>query len=545
MLKEIIQKISDYKQGEYAICDELEFSPYRINRRILLYKNQYYTSGKYDSQGNYKYWFDIIQPRVDSEIKNIDFDTKDISLASLSDNDTAKLILANARLQQYLQETGQAEKLNEAVERGSEWGNVVWKKLKNSYKIMNLYDLYVLNPIAETLEDSDVIEHQVMSVSDIRKMKDVWTNTDKLTENVKENKLLHVYEYNGEMTKKQYNEAKGELGGGDEYVLGKVIVGGAEEDAPTEILYCEYLEEKPYIEYHRGKFSGRWLRVGMYEVLFDIQTRCNQIGNQIATGLEWASKTIFRSSDKVIAQNILTDLDNGDVIKSQDLAQVQTRMEGFDQLIADWNRLIELANSLTNSYEIITGESSPSGTPFRLGALQNQNANKLYDFIREKLSLSLQELVNDWILPELLKDLKVQDAIELSGDDGALTRYYQMLIDAWYVQNLFAFPPHGQEEAQAIKMSKLDELLKNDKMIVKLNKEMWKGFKPRAIVVISGENYNLASDLETLHSFIQLEADPVRRSALIEMAMKKKNIDISKLPKTQEQVPVRTGQKVE
>jgi hypothetical protein len=38
--------------------------------------------------------------------------------------------------------------------------------------------------------------------------------------------------------------------------------------------------------------------------------------------------------------------------------------------------------------------------------------------------------------------------------------------------------------------------------------------------------------LESLASFITLETDPVRRSALIEMAMAKKGLDISSLPKT-------------
>ena len=128
----------------------------------------------------------------------------------------------------------------------------------------------------------------------------------------------------------------------------------------------------------------------MYQLLFDVQTRANEIGNQIARGLEWASKTVFRSSDKVIAQNILTDLSNGDIIKSNDLQQIETRMQGLDQLIADWNRNLQVADQLANSFEIVTGEAMPSGTPFRMGALLNVNATKLFDFIREKLGLALQ-----------------------------------------------------------------------------------------------------------------------------------------------------------
>ena len=52
-------------------------------------------------------------------------------------------------------------------------------------------------------------------------------------------------------------------------------------------------------------------------------------------------------------------------------------------------------------------------------------------------------------------------------------------------------------------------------------------------MIITGENVNITAELETLYSFIQLEQDPIRRQALIEMAMAKKGIDISMLPKTE------------
>jgi hypothetical protein len=91
--------------------------------------------------------------------------------------------------------------------------------------------------------------------------------------------------------------------------------------------------------------------------------------------------------------------------------------------------------------------------------------------------------------------------------------------------------------AQELKDQKLQELMKNSEAIVALEREMWAGFKPRIIVDINGENYNIISELETLKTFIALEADPVRRSALVELAMEKKGIDVSKLPKTPPQPP--------
>ena len=541
ILKTIKQEITNYEGGTAPICDGYSFSGYKLNKRITMFKNCVYPTGKIDSQGNYKYYFDIISPRADSEIKNLDFDTSNIILVSDSKADAGRILIANSRLGEFLNETGQASKLNEAVERGTEWGDVVAKKVKGDYRLMDLNNFYVLNQIAETLEDSDTIEKEIMYSSDLRKRIGVWDNVEELLKTGKKtgdnsSPEFYIYERNGEINQKEYNESIGKEGGDEnKYILAKIIVGGIKKDEPTQILFSMEITEKPYIEYHRGKFSGRWRRVGMYELLFDLQTRANEIGNQIARGLEWSSKTIFKSSDRVLAQNILTDLQNGDVVKSIDLSQVDVRMHSLDQLIADWNRIMEMADRLANSYEIVTGGNLPSGTPFALGNLQNINANKLFDFIREKLTITFTDIVSKWILPDILKDLKALDIVKLTNDPEKLQLYYKMIVDEWYINNLIALPPHSPEMAITIKEEKIKELSINKDVIVKLSKKMWANFKPRVKVVITGENFDLIDDLETLKSFITLEQDPVRRTALIEMAMRKKNIDIEALPKTEVQ----------
>jgi hypothetical protein len=69
----------------------------------------------------------------------------------------------------------------------------------------------------------------------------------------------------------------------------------------------------------------------------------------------------------------------------------------------------------------------------------------------------------------------------------------------------------------------------------------WDNFKPRVKVVITGENVNLAGELESLASFISLEQDPIRRTALIEKAMARKGYDISDLPRSEMPTQSRGG----
>jgi hypothetical protein len=553
LFSKIENEIREFVEGQTEIHDGYNFSQWKLIKRIVLYMNQVYPKGKVDSQGNYKYWFDIISPRIDSEVKNVDFDVKDIVVYSTGDNDDARIHISNAYLKDWLKKTGQSEDLNEIVEEGSGWGNVVLKRLKKDYEICDLRNLYVVNQTAFSLKDSPVIERHIMTQSQLREKRGVWKNIDEAIKGCAEKSLAttvttgqvadketpyyEVFERNGEVSTQDLAEAQGKSGGSeDEYILAKIVACGIRRTGGSPqlkyVLYADKISEMPYKEYHRGRYQGRWLRQGLYEILMDCQTRANEIGNQIARGLEWSSKTIFASSDKVIANNILTDLNSGDIIRSVDLRQVPVRMEGLDQLIADWNRVMELADRLANSYEVVTGESMPSGTPFRLGAMLNQNANKLFDYIREKLTITMRDLIEDWILPEILSDLKQEEVILLTGDEQWRERYYEMLVQDWYLKNLVNFGPHTQQEADMIKEFQLDQLMKKENVRIKAEKSYWTSFEPRIRVELGGERVALMAELETLANFIALENDTVRRTALIELAMKKKGIDVDSLPKT-------------
>ena len=304
IFKVIEDEISNYQNEKVQLSDGVSFSQFKLVKRIALYENQQYPKGKIDSQNNYKYWYDIITPRVNDEVKNIDFDRKNIILYSDSFEDRLAIYLSNLQLKNWLTTTGQGEKLNDAVEEFSAWGNVVWKKVKGGYDKMDLKNFYVLNQTAESLKESTVIERHTLSQSDLRAKENIWKNIDEVikdcsnkefsaTKDSKEslttNPYYEIYERNGEVSKRVLNESKGLDGGSeDDYVLAKIIVAGVSKKGKGTkyVLYAEELDEMPYREAHRGRYKGSWFREGMYQILFDCQTRANELGNQIARGLE-------------------------------------------------------------------------------------------------------------------------------------------------------------------------------------------------------------------------------------------------------------------
>jgi hypothetical protein len=561
LFKRIESEINNYTSTKIEVSSGVFFSQYKTIQRIYKFKNCDLANSKINEDLSYNYYFDIISPRADSETKNLRFDTKNILVFSQNPRkDFPVVFISNASIKAWMRDNGEDDKLKEAIEEFTANGNIGFKKVKGGYEIMDALNTHVTNQKAKTVDDTDLIERHEMTASDLKAMtawdQEAVSNTiknlggksfsasDYTTEIETSNNMYEIFERSGEITLAEWKELSGEQPSDDDkytFLLAKVIVAGLRKGGTGEkyVLFKEKLKGKlsDHYEYaHRGKYEGRFWRVGMYELLFDHQIRANQIGNDLARGLEWASKVIFQSSDSSILANIRADIDNGDIIIAKDLAQVNVRMQGLDQLIADWNRLMADANTLSHSSEVVTGESMPSGTPFRLGALLDQNAGKMFVLLRQKITLPYRRVFKNWVLPELIKDLRGEDIFTLTGELDALDQLRELIVDDWYMNNLVAIGVHTAEMAKAIKAEKLDELRQTDPTI-KNDLEIWKEVEKRLFVTITGENSDMADNIQDIVTLLDKETDPNRIAFLLDSIYKIRGIPV---PPQGEQGPAET-----
>ena len=181
------------------------------------------------------------------------------------------------------------------------------------------------------------------------------------------------------------------------------------------------------------------------------------------------------------------------------------------------------------------GITPVSGTPLGTSRLLNINAGKLFDFIREKLAIPYTEIFEQWTVPEQIEDLKSQDVLRLTGDSDLLTRLHKVIVDNWYLDNLVFMPPHTEEIANTLKAEKMMELKQRPELLAKALETTFKNFKPHVSVVITGEQVNLDADLASMLGFVQLEQDPIRISAILELMARKKGYDFGSLPKSSPQ----------
>lgn len=541
-------EIHEYINGVTHIGENIPYSEYKLKKRIQMFKNKYYPTGKITDDGDYEHWFDIIHPAVNSEVKNLDFDSKHFLIFSHNPvGDFAAVYVINLSIDEYMWESGTAEELNQNVEDFSADGNILFRKTGDGYETCDMSNTFIVNQTARTVDETDIIERVVMSQSDLRSMAGVYDNidnvikdcgnlffnkTEKSVGEIRTKKMYELYRRTGEVSEKDLFEAQGKTGGDpNKYLLTRIVVAGLKKGKTDKryVLYAEALPEGSkmsdyFIEAHRGPYKGKWWREGLYELGFDYQVRYNDVSNQIARGLDWASKVLFRHSDKQTLQNLRTQLKNGGLIKSADIQQIEVRLQGFDQLVNDRNAVLQQWNDLANSYEVVQGKNLPAQTAFRAIATIDVNANKLFVFLRQKLTLAYRQVFSQFVMPPLVTHMKSKDIIRVTGDPMFLDRFRRMAVDAWYINHLVDIGPHTQEMAQFIKDAKYQEFQQTEPMIENIA-DVWKNVLPRLRVTITGENY-LVEEVQTISELIAYEQDPVRRAFLLNTVYAAKGIPV-------------------
>jgi hypothetical protein len=549
IIKIIREEITNYESKSYEISEGVHRSAYKRIKRIAFFQNRGGDTDKIDELGQYQYWLDTAKIYIDSTVKNLRIDTKNFLVFSKAPiDDFPAVFTANCALKDYMFDTNRDIQLKEDTEYFVGWGNILWRKILGGHETCDFMNTYIINQTARTINETPVIERHQLTQSQLREMEGVYSNieeviescgnkffsaTNKTTEDTTTNPIYEIFIRNGEVSEKDLFEAQGKKGGDkNKFLLARIVVvlDKIDKDGKNYVLFAkEFPKNKKmsdfYKEAHLGTYNGTWFREGIYEQLMDYIVAIREIDNDIQEGLTWASKVIFRSSDNKTFQNIRTDIENGRMIQSKDLSQVDVRLQNLDQLIARRNNLIEEMNQVTHAFEIVQGQNMPSGTTLGTVRIIDENATKYYANLKTKFTIPLKHVYKEWELPNIVKDLKAQDIIKITGNSAIIDQFRKMAVNSWYIKNLVKIGPHTIEMREQIKAQKLEELSNYDALIKNMP-EIWEGVLKRLYITISGENLDMSENLTTLQELLKLELDPVRRAFVLDTIYAIKNIPI-------------------
>lgn len=194
--------------------------------------------------------------------------------------------------------------------------------------------------------------------------------------------------------------------------LAILIAEGADEKegvSSRKVLFMEKLDEDtwPLEECHINRQDGRWLGIGEPEKQLENQISRNLDSNLRRRGILWATKKIFQSSDDNVQKNLVMEVSDGEVLhvkRDGNITQVNTASQHSAEITADENSIKENSQQISFAFEVATGESLPSNTPFRLGVILQASVAQHFSQVRETFSNFLKRAFFDQIVPSFREE---------------------------------------------------------------------------------------------------------------------------------------------
>jgi len=509
IIKELQNRINSWEKSTIQVTDGLDFNQYQTLRRIEFYTSSRYLTGlnNRDSRGRLKPFYNITNYRVNIATRATDIDTKDIQIIADSPKFFPISFILQKEVYNWMKDTNFAKTLNEMGFTRAKYGGLLIKKCMEDDEL-NIEVVDWRNVITDPVyPDELVIEKHYMNAGELSEMMDVWDNVEEAMDIARKStdQKACVYEITGEFPESYSPD------GGDEnvykYQKFYILKNGKTKH---KILYHEFLEDENYMYIPWENVPGRGLGRGIVEDGFEAQMWTNDSVVREKEAMELGSKVIFKTTDSEVQNNVLTEMENGVVIKLSpgtdfNIANTITNaLPEFSRNVEAWNSQYERVSS---TFGAITGETMPSNTPYRTTAILNQEATSMFDYRREEMGIFLTEVFNEWVLPYLIKKLNKGHILraEFSTEElKAIDDSYSNYVANEKVMKLILSgkPIYAEEYAQVV--AGIKDSLKTTKQhrFLDVPKGAYQGFKGKVTVMTTGEQKNKAVVLESLNNIL-------------------------------------------
>lgn len=518
-----------------------DYSQWETIQNIEFVDNSKFINGEKDKEGQTKFYLNTASFRKEVASKNIDIDVKNFNFVPEEGQPEYGAIIARKKFKRWAKDNGLSDKINDTVDRFPKYGTIVAKKVGKEIEIVPLAKLRNQQD-ATSLEDASYVieEHTDLNIHELMEYKG-WDLSDL---KLKWNDKTTVYERYGFVPASFY-KSKGYKSDKEDdeavYCLSVVTLEKSKDGKTGGALLFMEETECPYIERHYARQDGRWLGIGEIEKQIDNQAARNMVFNLRKKGLAWASKNVFGSSDDTLVNNLSMQVRDGDVLKLSN-PNAMWRIDTANRAGADYNAvdtlLEENSNQRSFTFEVATGESMASGTPFRLGALLGNSVNSYYDKKRETLGLFWKSVVVEIMIPSWVRETE-EEFIEgvLDTEEGfeeLREAKKARLFTDMFIESVIMGKEFDPEQAKLIIEEGLARTVRDN---YKMTKDEIKNLKYRIDLDITGESIDMPKKIETLSNmsqFLMNMGDAEGARAIL------KRIAIltgEKMPRTAPQIP--------
>lgn len=473
---------------------------------IDLFSVSRFRDGDKDSLGYKKVFYNIVNFIVDVSAKMLDIDTKHIYLIAEDGASYWPSWLMSKELKMWMKDKYFARQLNEYCLKWPKYGDLWVKKVKDDVMWVPPQNMiYRVN--ATDYRTIPLIERHEYGADELRIVgkEKGWDNIEEVIK--------------GSGVTSQTPPAQGDTVGVKEDNINSGIViyeawfpkGYLEDEKNnwfiiskgSNKILSEATKDNPYKKLAWKQLPGRLPGVGRVEELFEEQIYLNRIANYKSTGFHWTSKHIYQTKNTNIGKNLMTEVDNGEIlITNSEITPIINEERNLAAYNVDEQRWTENALKKTFTTEPVSGSRAPAGTTLGAQILQTQQTNAFFKQKREELASFIKEILWDWIIPQF-KDQKRKEhtlLIEnlLDGDNNS-EKFFTLILNE-RMNKLRARSKYLSPDQWAIRKSIQSELLKKENL--KIPKGLYDNPKYKIDIMITGEQIDMGRMTQTLDMLI-------------------------------------------
>jgi hypothetical protein len=506
----IRQERQDFLYNWVEIVPGFTFSQYQNVQKIHKYYNSQYQDGNYETINGItrkKVFWNLGKRRATIASKQIDIDTKDFVLISENQVTEWNVALLEKELKAWMKQSEYGTILKQVSDELPVYGSVVLRKTKGSAELVDLRYFFCEQSAKDLKQSRYKIVKHFMSPEDMRSMAQ-WSNVQeaidrfamqsfKSYENAGQLNIQHgtpyveVYERYAEVPV-SYIRNEGCLSGrGNDdqtFTYARFICAGVDNQVtqgavspapgnpqspyynPGLILFMEEVDRKddPFKEVHFRKTKGRWQGIGIIEDTFEDQRMVNKTKDQEDKAAELAALILFQTATDMVARNVLTDVDNGEILKATaPINRLDNQNHSLPEMQAISTAYENHADLETFSADLLGGKQTPAAATLGAVKAQAASSSSVFDYKRDAYALFLDDFITDLVMPELEKNITARHELRFQGDLMEMQKIRERAVDGYMrTQILQSGGIPTQEEYDATKAKYI-------RMYVRSSSKMW------------------------------------------------------------------------
>lgn len=447
----------DYMDANVFVTDRVYFQMKELIR--ILRKNYFgiFDTATDPTTGRLKTWVPLTESTVETIVKSIDLDTKDINFRAKKPSAIGLANIVREGIKNELDRMFFGEYLDQLERDICTDGTAIWKTLEikgeDGLPQISIHDVDLLNfyidPTAKCIQEANVLERAVMTPDEFQAM-DGWDNKeevrsftdlsrgdDRLRQTPSQERLIEVWEYWGKIPKSYITGKKSDA---EEMVDGHMVCTNLSKGQGNLHLIEENKGGlKPYEEAWYARVRNRWYGRGPAERIMHLQVWMNTIVN-IRINRSYVSQLgIFKvkQGSGITAQMVGRLAANGAImVKNMDDIQQLPIDEASQASYNDEEVIKGWAERVNSTFDAASGENLPSSTSATASVIQARAAQSSFMLVKEGLGFFLQRWLKRHALPILQKRLNRMEVLRITGEVDQVREFDERIINEMLLQEL-------------------------------------------------------------------------------------------------------------